>query len=85
MILFTSLYLTLRISYRTILSKVRDSVPSFSSMREAMMQDDEEKVIPVKKAKLDSEHKKKALELEKKLAELQKQKTPYEKTPMKKV
>ncbi len=54
-------------------------------MREAMMQDDEEKVIPVKKAKLDSEHKKKALELEKKLAELQKQKTPYEKTPMKKV
>ena len=33
----TSLYMTLRISYRSILSKVRESVPSLSSVREAVL------------------------------------------------
>lgn len=77
---FWSLYLTLRISYRTLLSKMRESVPSLASMREAIIpsEEDDEEISP-KKAKLDNEHKKKAEELERKLAELQKQKSVPEK------
>lgn len=80
-ILLSSLYLTLRISYRNILSRVRESVPSFSRVREVILPDDEDDdIVPTKKAKLDSVHKKKAEELERKLAELQKQKK-WEKEP----
>lgn len=49
---FASLYLTLRISYRTILSKVRDSVPSLSRVREAVLPtDDYDDETPVRKSK----------------------------------
>lgn len=79
-ILLVSLYMTLRISYRTILSHVRNSVPSLSSMREAMSShdDEDEDDIPVKKWKIDSEYKKKAEALEKKLEALQRQKSLQE-------
>ncbi len=70
---FTSIYLTLRISYRTIFSKVRESVPSFASVRDAVIPYDED-IIPSKKARLDDVYKKKAQELEQKLATLQKSK-----------
>jgi hypothetical protein len=70
---FASLYLTLRISYRTILSRVRDSVPSMSRMREAILPtDDDEDEVPVKRSKTDDLYKKKAEELERKIAELHK-------------
>jgi predicted membrane protein len=70
---FASLYLTLRISYRTILSRVRDSVPSMSRMREAILPtDDDEDEAPVRKSKTDDVYKKKAEELERKIAELHK-------------
>lgn len=73
---FASVYLTLRISYRTILSKVRDSVPSISRVREAILPTDdfEEEDVPVKKSKTDDAYKRKAEELERKIAELQKSK-----------
>lgn len=73
---FTSLYLTLRISYRTLLAKVRDSVPSLSSVRNAVLPDDEddEDEIPMKKSKMDDVYRRKSEELEKKLALLQKSK-----------
>jgi DNA segregation ATPase FtsK/SpoIIIE, S-DNA-T family len=78
-ILLASIYLTLRISYRALLSKVRDSVPSFTSVREAVLpQFEEEEEIPTKKTKIDSEYKKKAEALEKKLEALQKQKSLQE-------
>ncbi len=71
---FASLYLTLRISYRAFLSKVRESVPSLSSMREAVLpSDDYEDDIPAKKWKIDSAYKKKAEDLERRLETLQKQ------------
>ncbi len=70
---FTSIYLTLKISYRTILAKVRDSVPSFSSVRNAVLPDDyDDERAPTKKSKIDDAYKKKSEELEKKLALLQK-------------
>ena len=67
---FISLYLTLRISYRTILSKVRESVPSLTRMRDAIIPSDDEDdddIIPVKKSKTDEVYKKKAEELERML------------------
>ena len=70
---FASLYLTLRISYRSLLSKVRESVPSLSSMREAVLPNDEDD-IPSKKTKVDDTYRRKAEELEKRLETLQKQK-----------
>ena len=74
---FAALYLTLRISYRTLLSKVRSSVPSFSRVREAILPaDDYEEDIPVRKSKSDDVYKKKAEELERKIAELHKAKKP---------
>jgi S-DNA-T family DNA segregation ATPase FtsK/SpoIIIE len=72
-VFFTSIYLTLRISYRTLFSKVRESVPSFASVRDAVLPYDEE-IIPTKKEKLDDVYKKKAQELEQKLVALQKSK-----------
>jgi DNA segregation ATPase FtsK/SpoIIIE, S-DNA-T family len=66
---FASLYLTLRISYRTILSRVRESMPSISSVRESLKYDTEEEIK--KPTKLDSAYKKKAEELEEKLAHIQ--------------
>ena len=75
-IFFASLYMTLRISYRTILSKVRESVPSLSSMKNAVLPEEEEDDTPPKKVKLDDTYKKKAEELEKKLANIQKAKIP---------
>lgn len=72
-LLLASIYLTLRISYRTILSKVRERVPSFASVREAVLPYDEE-VIPSKKEKPDDVYKRKAQELEQKLVDLQKNK-----------
>ena len=70
---FASLYLTLRISYRTILSRVRDSVPSMSRLREAILPaDDDEDEVPVKKGKTEDVYRKKAEELERKIAELHK-------------
>lgn len=73
---FASLYLTLRISYRSILSKVRDSVPSLSRVREVVLPADdyEEDDAPVRKSKADDIYKKKAEELERKIAELHKAK-----------
>ncbi len=70
---FAALYLTLRISYRTILSKVRDSVPSFSRVREAVLiADSYEEESSDKKSKTEDIYKKKAEELERKIAELHK-------------
>ena len=47
---FVALYLTLRISYRAILSKVRESVPSIRNMRDMVIPSDaDEDIIPVKK------------------------------------
>lgn len=71
---FSSVYLALRISYRNILSRVRESVPSFSSVREAVLPQDDEDEMPTKKTKLDAAYKKKAEELERKLENLQKSK-----------
>jgi len=49
---FASLYLTLRISYRDLFSRVREAVPSFSAMREWILpSDDEDDLIPTKKWK----------------------------------
>lgn len=72
---FSSLYLTVRISYRAILSKVRESVPTLSRVREAVLPaDDYEDDAPVRKAKTDDVYKKKAEELERKIAEIHKAK-----------
>lgn len=72
---FASLYLTLRISYRDLFSRVREAVPSFSAMREWILpSDDEDDIAPTKKWKTDEIYRKKAEELEKKLAEIQKSK-----------
>ncbi len=46
---FASLYMTLRISYRSILSKVREVVPSFSSVREVVLPSGEEEYDEPKK------------------------------------
>jgi S-DNA-T family DNA segregation ATPase FtsK/SpoIIIE len=72
-LLLASIYLTLRISYRTILSKVRERVPSFASVREAVLPYDEE-ILPSRKEKPDDVYKRKAQELEQKLVDLQKNK-----------
>lgn len=67
---FASIYLTLRISYRSILSKVRESVPSFRDVRESVLPSreiDYEDEAPTKKSKWDDAYKKKAEELERKL------------------
>jgi DNA segregation ATPase FtsK/SpoIIIE, S-DNA-T family len=73
---FASLYLALRISYRSLLSRVRDSVPSFSSVRESILpiRDDDEYEAPTKKSRVDEVYKKKAEELERKLENIQKSK-----------
>ncbi len=71
---FASIYLTLRISYRNILSRVRESVPSFSSVREAVLPSEDDEEVPVKRWKLDAVYKKKTEELERKLETLQKNK-----------
>lgn len=80
---FASLYLTLRISYRSVLSKVRESIPSFSSVRESLRGELEEEK-PKKITKTDSEYRRKAEELEEKLANIQKSRekkeTPKETT-----
>ena len=74
---FVALYLTLRISYRAILSKVRESVPSIRNMRDMVIPSDlDEDIIPVKKWKVDDVYKKKAEELERKLAAIHNKKTP---------
>lgn len=77
---FASIYMTLRISYRDIFSRVRESVPSLSSVREAVLPSGDDTDDEPKKAKIDSTYKKKAEELEKKIAELQKSKK-WEDTP----
>lgn len=75
---FSAIYLTLRISYRTIFSKVRESVPSMSRVREAILPtddfEDEDEEIPARKTRVDDTYKRKAEELERKIAELQKSK-----------
>jgi DNA segregation ATPase FtsK/SpoIIIE, S-DNA-T family len=78
---FSALYLTLRISYRNILSKVRESVPSFSSVREAVLpsRDEYDDEPPQKKAKTDDAYRRKAEELERKLENIQKAKQPDKK------
>ncbi len=82
---FASLYLTLRISYRTILSKVRESVPSFREVRESVLpsrEDDyEEDGPPKKKLKWDDAYKRKAEELEKKLENIQKSREKTQEKP----
>lgn len=77
-IFFASLWMTLRISYRTLLSKVRESVPTLSRMRDSILPSDEydEDIAPTKKVKLDDTYRKKSEELERKLANIQKAKTP---------
>ncbi|MBC7498811.1 DNA translocase FtsK [Candidatus Gracilibacteria bacterium] len=73
---FVALYLTLRISYRAILSKVRESVPSIRNMRDMVIPSDDEDIVPVKRGKGDDAYKKKAEELERKLAAIHNKKTP---------
>ena len=74
---FASVYLTLRISYRTLLSKVRSSVPSMARVRDVILPaDDFQDDLPTKKTKTDDVYKKKAEELERKIAELHKAKKP---------
>ncbi len=77
-IFIASMWMTLRISYRTLLSKVRESVPTLSRMRDSILPSDEyeEDEVPTKKVKLDETYKRKAEELERKLANIQKAKTP---------
>jgi DNA segregation ATPase FtsK/SpoIIIE, S-DNA-T family len=76
-LVLASIWMTLRISYRTILSKVRSSVPSMSTMRRAVLPDDDyEDEAPIKKWKIDDAYKRKSEELERKLANIQKAKTP---------
>ena len=77
---FASLWMTLRISYRTIFSKLRESTPSLSSLRSAVLPDDEEEEKPLKKTKLDDRYRRKAEELEEKLANIQKAKYPKKET-----
>ena len=74
---FVALYLSLRISYRAILSRVRESVPSLRNMRDVLIpSDDDEDIIPAKRGRADDEYKKKAEELERKLTAIQNKKTP---------
>ena len=82
-VFFASLWMTLRISYRTLLSHVRAATPSLSSVRQAVLPDDEDEP-PVRRSKLDDTYKKKAEELERKLENIQKAKTPpkEEKSPL---
>ncbi len=78
-LLLTSLYLTLRISYREIFSKVRQSVPSMSAIRSAketfLPSEDIADLMP-KKGKLDRDQQKKAEAIEERLASIQKHKEP---------
>lgn len=72
---FASVYLTLRISYRTLLSKVRESVPSFRDVRESVLPTREDEYgdeVPQKKPRSDDVYKRKAEELERKLENIQK-------------
>ncbi len=57
---------------------MRDSVPSLSRVREVVLPTDEDDVddIPVRRSKADDIYKKKAEELERKIAELHKAKKP---------
>ena len=64
--------MTLRISYRVIFSKVRESIPSVSRVKEMVISDEND--IGEKRSKGDTAYRKKAEELEKKIAELQKHK-----------
>lgn len=73
---FVALYLSLRISYRAILSRVRESVPSLRNMRDAIIPSDDEDIMPTKRGRVDDEYKKKAEELERKLTAIQNKKTP---------
>ena len=76
-LLAVSLWMTLRISYRVIFSKIRESAPSLSSMRSAVLPDDRDDYEkPGKKAKIDETYKRKSEELERKLATIQKAKSP---------
>ena len=77
-IFIASMWMTLRISYRTLLSRVRESVPTLSRIRESILPSDiyEDDVTPIKKVKLDDTYRKKSEELERKLANIQKAKTP---------
>ena len=74
-VFFMSLWMTLRISYRTLFSRVRSAAPSLSTLRSAVLPDDEDD-IPLRKSKNDAVYKKKAEELERKLENLQKAKNP---------
>lgn len=76
---FASLWMTLRISYRALLSRVRESVPSLSTVRDAVLPSEEEE-IP-KKSERDSVYKKKAEELERKLADIHRSKEKKEEKP----
>ncbi len=66
---FTSLYLTLRISYRTMLSRVRESIPSMNRVKESFRDEED---MPKRTPKWESEYKRKAEALEEKLATIQK-------------
>ncbi len=76
---FASLYMTLRISYRTLFSRVRESLPSISGVREALGGNEDDEEVTTKKSKNDTLYKKKAEELEKKIEALQKTKKWEEK------
>lgn len=74
-----SLWMTLRISYRTLLSRVRESVPSLSTVREVILPSSEDTLDDEpRKSKIDTQYKKKAEELERKLAELHRSKEKKE-------
>ena len=75
--LLISLWMTLRISYRNILAKVRNSVPQkISELRTnfTSVPEEREDFESPKRGKSDTLQQKKVEELEKKIAELQKQK-----------
>lgn len=76
---FASLWMTLRISYRALLSRVRESVPSLSTVRDAVLSPEEEE--SPKKSERDSVYKKKAEELERKLADIHRSKEKKEEKP----
>ena len=71
--------MTLRISYRALLSRVRESVPSLSTVRDAVLSPEEEE--SPKKSERDSVYKKKAEELERKLADIHRSKEKKEEKP----
>lgn len=73
---FSSLYLTLRISYRHILGHIQKTVPSITTIKETFLPGENITDIIPKNPKTSQEHAEKVAKLEEKIAELQAKKTP---------